>query len=205
MEAAFAAYFGELVSEWNPLLEESGRMRFLWHEDVGAYDVCVQSVGGGEAGLAGGGSEGGAGEEIGAAAHLQAPERTSLREILDDLWSEPEGGCVDLTSLRRLVAALVQSSGRHTLHGTQAPVLGKHACARGKGSCVTCRYGFPQKQLARGGERGARLEKGDREGQWFVRLPRNDALCCSHEVHALLGNLGNIDWRPVAGRWRSTS
>ena len=73
MEAAFAAYFGELVSEWNPLLDEGGRMRFLWHEDVGAYDVCVQSVGGGEAGLAGGGSEGGAGEEIGAAAHLQAP------------------------------------------------------------------------------------------------------------------------------------
>ena len=104
MEAAFAAYFGELVSEWNPLLDEGGRMRFLWHEDVGAYDVCVQSVGGGEAGLAGGGSEGGAGEEIGAAAHLQAPERTSLREILDDLLSEPEGGCVDLTPLRRLVA-----------------------------------------------------------------------------------------------------
>ena len=108
---------------------------------------------------------------------------------------------MELTPLRKLVAALVQSSGRHTLHGMKLPALGKHSCARGKGSCVTCRYGFPHQHFARGGRRGMRLEKGEREGQWFARFPRNDALCCSYEAHALLANLGNIDWRPVLSLW----
>ena len=114
-----------------------------------------------------------------AAAHLQAPERASLREILDDLWSQSG---VDLTPLRRLVAALVQSSGRHTQHGMKAPVLGKHPCARGKAGHATCRYGHPHEHLQRGGPRGMRLEKGEREGQWFARFPRNDALCCNYEA-----------------------
>ena len=45
------------------------------------------------------------------------------------------------------------------------------------------------------------MEKGDREGQWHARFPRNDRLCCSYEAHVLLANLGNIDWRPVLNLW----
>jgi len=46
-----------------------------------------------------------------------------------------------------------------------------------------------------------KLKKGDREGQWYLRTPRNDELCCSYEEHVLLANLGNIDWRPCLNLW----
>ena len=45
------------------------------------------------------------------------------------------------------------------------------------------------------------MEKGDREGQWHAKFPRNDRLCCSYEEHVLLANMGNIDWRPVLNLW----
>ena len=40
-----------------------------------------------------------------------------------------------------------------------------------------------------------------REGQWEAIFPRNDSLACSHEVHVLLANLSNVDWRPVLNLW----
>ena len=46
-----------------------------------------------------------------------------------------------------------------------------------------------------------RLAKGDREGQWFARFPRNDELCCNYEAHVLLANMGNVDWRPCLNLW----
>ena len=46
-----------------------------------------------------------------------------------------------------------------------------------------------------------RLDKGDKMGAWFARFPRNDQLCCNHEAHTLLDNLGNIDWRPCMNLW----
>ena len=45
------------------------------------------------------------------------------------------------------------------------------------------------------------MEKGQLEGQWHARFPRNDRLCCSYEAHVLLANMGNIDWRPVLNLW----
>ncbi len=45
------------------------------------------------------------------------------------------------------------------------------------------------------------LVKGDREGQWHARFPRNDGLCCSYEEHVLLANMGNVDWRPCLKLW----
>ena len=71
--------------------------------------------------------------------------------------------------------------------------VGKHACARGKPECPVCRYGFPLDLVGRGGARPMRLDKGDKMGSWFARFPRNDRLCCNHEAHVLLDNLGNID------------
>ena len=45
------------------------------------------------------------------------------------------------------------------------------------------------------------MERGEREGQWHARFPRNDRLCCSYEAHVLLANMGNVDWRPVLNLW----
>ncbi len=39
------------------------------------------------------------------------------------------------------------------------------------------------------------------DGSWRAKFPRNDPLCCSYEPHLLLGNLGNIDWRPCLKLW----
>ena len=119
-----------------------------------------------------------------------------MRSVLDGVFETKGGAPVDLTPVRRLVAALVQSSGRHKLHQMGPPTLGKHACARGKPECPVCRCGFPLDLVGRGGARPMRLDKGDKVGSWFARFPRNDRLCCNHEDHVLLDNLGNIDWRP---------
>ena len=48
---------------------------------------------------------------------------------------------------------------------------------------------------------GMVMEKGEREGQWHARFPRNDRLCCNYEPHVLLANMGNIDRRPVLNLW----
>ena len=45
------------------------------------------------------------------------------------------------------------------------------------------------------------LEKGDREGQWHGRYPRNDGIVGSYEAHVLLADIGNIDWRPMLNLW----
>ena len=45
------------------------------------------------------------------------------------------------------------------------------------------------------------MQKGDLEGQWHARFPRNDRLCCNYEPHVLLATLGNFDWRPVLNVW----
>ena len=45
------------------------------------------------------------------------------------------------------------------------------------------------------------MEKGDREGQWHARFPRNARPCCNYEPHVMLANMGNIDWRPVLNLW----
>ena len=103
MEHAFAAYFGDLVSEWNPCCDDDGKVRFLWDEELGAHDV--EATGG---------------------VSPACPERTRLRAVLDGVFDAKDGAVVDLTPVRRLVAALVQSSGRHKLHQMGPPTLGKH-------------------------------------------------------------------------------
>ena len=46
-----------------------------------------------------------------------------------------------------------------------------------------------------------RLEKGDKEGSWFARFPRNDRLGCCYNPSVMLANLGNIDFRPCLNLW----
>ena len=130
------------------------------------------------------------------------PERLNLRSLLDKVFSAGDAvGVVDLQRVRRLISALVNRVARHTKHGVQAPQIGVHACARGKEGCPVCRYGFPRERFSRMSKRGMKMEKGAREGQWHAGFPRNDRLCCSYEAHVLLGNMGNIDWRPVLNLW----
>ena len=40
-----------------------------------------------------------------------------------------------------------------------------------------------------------------REGSWEAKFPLNDVIVCSYEPHVLLGNLGNVDWRPMMNLW----
>ena len=181
MERIFSRYFGNFVSEWNLCFDEHGNVRYLWDEDVGAHDVEVDDL---------------------RAVNPSCPERASLRYVLDAVF-DPNEEKPDLDPVRRLVAALVESSGRHKLHERSPPVIGKHPCARGTPECPKCRYGFPLPHVARGGRRPMRLDKGDKLGSWYARSPRNDQICCNYEPHQLLDNLGNIDWRPCMNLWLS--
>ena len=172
-ETEFWNYFSKLVSEWNPCFSDEGAERFVWDAAVGAHDV-----------------------------DFSEPERSCLRAVLDKVFADADAtGDLDLTPVRELLSALVQTSARHTLHLMGPPKLGVHACARGKKECPVCRYGFPHALRSRKGRAPAGMEKGDQPGSWFLRLPRNDPLVCSYEPHVLLANLGNVDWRPMLNLW----
>ena len=173
-----------------------GVPRFFWDEEIGAHDVEVP----GEC-LADG--EGKVPRGVGL--DVKGPERVRLRTLLDDVCgAERDGGKLDLQPVRRLVALLVQSSERHTWHG-MLPPRPKDPCARGDRKCPHCRYGYPKDKLPRGGKRKMRLVKDEaREGAWKAEFPRNDPLCCSYEPHVLLGNVGNVDWRPILNLWAVT-
>ncbi len=176
-EDQFWEYFKNLVYEWNPCFDDNGRFRYVWDEEVGAHDVHV--VGDGAAN-----------------AQPAEPERTRLREVLDEVFGAAAvGQPLNLEPLRKLVGRLVQSSGRHMEHGKEGPKV-TDACAQGAGKCPVCRCGFPHQCFCRDGERKTHLEKGEKKGSWFLRFPRNDPYCNSYEPHFLLANLGNVDWRP---------
>ena len=193
LEKEFDKFFRNVVSEWNPCYSDGGQWRYKWDEEIGAYDVDVDVLGGLTAEMR-------ARQLVSGA----APDRMNLRSLLDRVFEAADRGgeaSVDVQPVRRLVAGLVHRVARHTRHGVDAPTIGVHACARGKEGCAFCRYGFPRERLARGGQRPMVMERGDREGQWQARFPRNDRLCCSYEAHGLLANLGNMDWRPVLNLW----
>ena len=135
------------MSEWNPTFSEDGEPRYQWDDELGAHDVWATIAVG------------------------DAPERVNLRALLDRAFAED--GPVDLEPVRRLVAALVQKSGRHDMHGKRAPSE-KHPCARGKKGCLYCRYGFPHELLGRGGGGRVDVNMGDRPGRWEARFPRNE-------------------------------
>jgi hypothetical protein len=183
-EKEFWAYFGDKVSEWNPCCGEDGSERFRWDEEVGAHDVEVHL-------------------EDYCADASSTPHTTRLSHLLQRVLCNDRGEAVsevDLNPIRQLVAALVNRGGRHDRHGVRKPKT-TDACARGKPECPKCRYGFPHRLVERCGCRPMCLERGDREGQWTARFPRNDRLCCGYEPHILLANLGNVDWRPMLNLW----
>ena len=108
------------------------------------------------------------------------------------------GGALDLQPIRKFIAKLMQTDGRHTEHGTGDPWKGC-ACAQGRGDALKCRYGHPHKMFCRAC--GMKREKGDREGQWFPRFPRNDELAICYEPHLFMTNDGHIDWRACLNLW----
>ena len=70
-EEEFCDYFGKLVSEWNPCRDDEGQFRYVWDEEVGAHDVEVVC---GEC-------------SVPAVPQPREPERTRLREVLDDVFA----------------------------------------------------------------------------------------------------------------------
>ena len=128
---------------------------------------------------------------------LLAPNALFLLCLLLDsvLRDGAEGKDLDLQPIRKLVAALVQTSGRHT------PVPGKHPCDWGTATCPCCCYCFSHERICRHSSRKMHLVKADNKGSWHARFPRSDALCCSYEPHILLAILSNIDVRPCLNLW----
>ena len=128
MERKFWNFFKELVSEWNPVMDAGGAVRSTFFEDAKLHVDGVMD-----------------------AAEARCPERARVRELLDMVFApmvaaEVGGGTLDLQPVRRLVAALVQTSARHTMHGVDDPP-GHMACAIGKNGCEVCRYGFPARHV----------------------------------------------------------
>ena len=118
LEKRFWSLFGERVSEWNPCFDEDGHVRYEWNAEIGAYDMVVEDAGA---------------EDLEAlpSVDVRAPERMRLRHFLDKvLQDELADRPLDLQPVRRLVAALVKSSARHTQHH-EGPPSKKHACFRG--------------------------------------------------------------------------
>ena len=114
LEKEFARAFGALVSEWNPCYADDGRgCRYKWDDEIGAHDVEVDVD---EVGV----------EPVPSTSEERAirgvparwPERLRLRALLDDVFaaSPEQAADVDLQRVRRLVAALVNRCGRHTIH-----------------------------------------------------------------------------------------
>ena len=136
LEKAFWKCFGDKVSEWNPCFSEEGQERFRFDGDVGAHDVEVD----GEKDFVRTQPEVDLEKDL----VKTQPTRVNLRSLLDVLFAdEAQSRPLDLRPLRRLVASLVQSCGRHDRHSTLAPKR-TDACARGKPGCYYCRYGFPK-------------------------------------------------------------
>ena len=198
MEKKLFEYFGSLVSEWNPSRDDEGVPRHFWDEEMQAYDweLPVEAVG----------------ESLWTLMKDQWVDtknriRVRLRNVLDAVFeAEARGEQVDLHPLRRLVTLLVETCQRHTKHSNGAlnpPVLGKDPCARQGDKGAYCRYNYPKKpKFPRGDERPMILQKMEgREGSWEAKFPLNDVIVCSYEPHVLLGNLGNVDWRPVVNLW----
>ena len=115
LEKRFWRIFGDRVSEWNPCFDDQGGVRFRWDAEVGAHDVLVDTA---LVDL-----------EAVPEVDVRAPERMRLRHLLEKtLQDESNGGKLDLQPVRRLVAALVNSSARHTKHEDEPISLKKHAC-----------------------------------------------------------------------------
>ena len=102
MERKFWDYFRDLVCELNPIFDSGGALRATFLEDA------QKPVDG-----------------LMAAGEARCPERARLRELLDEVFAPLKGefghATLDLQPLRRYVAALVQTSARHTMHGQNDP------------------------------------------------------------------------------------
>ena len=127
------------------------------------------------------------------------PQCVDLRHLLDQALN---GDLAKLDGLKRLLVALIEDGQRHTMHGYDCPKKGVHACARQKPHTtspteVICRYLYPKEMRTE----SCIEEDPYREGLFNLFLDRNDPLINSFEVHLLLANLGNIDWRPLINLW----
>ncbi len=131
------------------------------------------------------------------------PQCVRLLPLLEDIVNSDEP---DLTELKTVLCALIESGQRHTMHGFNAPTP-EMPCARtGRKSdgerIVYCRYLMPRPmQRFDEDKKGVVVDDPHRPGMRSLCLERNDALINNFETHMLLLNLGNIDWRALLNLW----
>ena len=138
---------------------------------------------------------------------LRRPQCVDLLEMLEEIFDTPQGTEPDVLPLKKLLLSLVEDGQRHTGHGHRKPQWGVHPCARRVKSGqrkdeVYCRYRFPSNLfLPDAASLGIVTVDEYRPELRNLLLARNDSLLNNMEVHLLLCNLGNIDWRPLINLW----
>ena len=175
-EQEIAAFYHRYVSEMHPCRDAHGA------ELYGFNDLTVENL---------------------QLPHRAKPQCVRLLPLLEDVLHAEEP---DLTPLKEVLLALIETGQRHTLHGFHAPhaaqVCAKTARTSHGQRYVYCRYLFPRDlQHFDGDQRGVVREDPHRPGLRSLCLQRNDALLNNFEAHMLLLNLGNIDWRALLNLW----
>ena len=141
---------------------------------------------------------------------LARPLAINLLDVLTRAFTDPDGNEreePDTSELRYLLMAILESGQRHDGvqgHGYDKPKMLVHPCARrDRKNEIYCRYLFPREllQFLPGEARGKILEDPHRPDLRNLFLERNDGLLNNFEEHLLVGNLGNIDWRPLLNLW----
>ncbi len=133
------------------------------------------------------------------------PQCVPLIDVLERAFADPLSP--DLSELKQILVAIIESGQRHTGHGHDAPKLGLHPCARkirmpGEHSKIACRYDFPKALFSPTAECPGRIaDDPHRPELRTLQFERNDTLLNSFEPHLLLMNRGNIDWRPLLNLW----
>ena len=145
---------------------------------------------------------------------LAKPQCVNLLDVLDRAFHKDKSADAsattgadeepDFAELKQILVALIEDGQRHTYHSSNKPTLSVHACAREQTGSkeVYCRYCFPKDLFApTEDKKGIITEDPHRKDLYNIFFARNDHLLNSFETHLLLGNLGNIDWRPLINLW----
>ena len=136
--------------------------------------------------------------------HCAKPQTINLLDLLEQVF---DTDTPDLSRLKEILVALIETGQRHTGHSHRAPTYGVHPCARkaktsDRKEYVYCRYLFPRDlYFPKEGKHGEVRDDPHRPDLRSLCRARNDTLINNFEEHMLLMNLGNIDWRALLNLW----
>ena len=129
------------------------------------------------------------------------PHCVNLKEILDNAFAQEEP---DFSELKVILVSLIENGQRHTAHMRSKPNTNVHPCARvdKKTGEVYCRSLYPRDIYTPTPEKpGKIVDDPHRPDLRNLFLKRNDEFINNFEIHMLLANIGNIDWRPLINLW----